>query len=257
VVTSALYVGRVRHRRSDGPRHRFTYPVWYAHLDLDELPGLARRTLGLSHNRCNLVGFDDRDHMGPERRPVRAKLARWFVGQGLEPPGGRVTLLTHLRLLGHVFNPVSFFFCHDPAGQLRWVVAEVNNTFGETYCYLLDASATAEGGTVRDEAPKVFHVSPFQPVTGRYRFHVRPPAERVTAHIEVERSGRLVFDATLHARRRPLTAGSLLRTVARHPHTGLRTLGLIHLQALRLWLKRAPFHPRPEPPPAAWRTRHG
>jgi DUF1365 family protein len=251
--SSALYVGSVRHRRLGGPTHRFTYPVWYALIDLDDLPGLAERTRFFSHNRFNLTGFDDRDHMGPELQPVRSKLERWLRSRGVKEPSPSVGLLTHLKVLGHVFNPVSFFFCGDGEGSLHHVVAEVNNTFGETYCYLLEGG----GNVVRHEEDKAFHVSPFQPVEGRYRFRITPPGPRFTAHIDVLRDGERAFDSTLSLERRQLSSTELVKTVLRHPHTGLRTLALIHYQALRLWLKRAPFHPKPAPPEGAWRTRYG
>ena len=253
MTASTLYLGRVRHRRYGRPEHGFAYRVWHALLDLDELPELDRRLRFFSHNRFNLTGFDDRDHMGPSPAPVRAKLDRWLDRQGVDTDFGSVELLTHLRVLGGVFNPVSFFFCRDRDGGLRHVVAEVNNTFGESCCYLLGGS----GGVVGDEADKVFHVSPFQPLTGRYRFRVTPPGARLTVHIDLLRDGERVFDTTLGAERRELSSRSLAATVLHHPHTGLRTLALIHYQALRLWLKKAPFHRKPEPPPEAWRTRHG
>ena len=253
MTASALYVGRVRHRRYGRPEHGFAYPVWHALVDLDELPELDRRLRLFSHNRFNLSGFDDRDHLGASRAPVRAKLESWLGHQGVDTDLGSVALLTHLRVLGGVFNPVSFFFCRDREGRLRYVVAEVNNTFGESCCYLLEGS----DGVVRDEADKTFHVSPFQPVAGRYRFRVTPPGERLTVHIDLLRDGERVFDSTLVAERRELSSRSLAATVLRHPHTGVRTLALIHYQALRLWLKKAPFHPKPELPAGAWRTRHG
>jgi DUF1365 family protein len=110
---------------------------------------------------------------------------------------------------------------------------------------------------VRDEQPKSFHVSPFQPVDGRYRFRIAIRGERISAHIDVLREGSRVFDSTLTANRRPLSASSLLKTLGRYPHVGLRTLALIHYQALRLWIKRAQFFSKPEPPVGAWRTRDG
>lgn len=237
MARSALHVGKVRHRRMGDPKHEFEYPVWYALLDLDELEELASRVRIFSHNRFNLVGFDDRDHLGPTAEPVKRKLDSWLRSKGVQTLPAHVTMLTHLRVLGHVFNPVSFFFCRDEEHSLQQVVAEVNNTFGETYCYLLET----DGEVVRHEEDKVFHVSPFQPVDGRYRFRVTAPGPRMTAQIDVLRDGERVFDSTLTTTRRPLTGPTLLKTLARHPHTGLRTLALIHYQALRLWLKRAPF----------------
>lgn len=250
---SALYVGSVRHRRFGEPSHEFDYPMWHVLIDLDELPELAARMTGLSYNGFNLFAFDDRDHMGPTAEPVRTKLERWLRSRGMDQAPASVQLLTQLRILGSVFNPVSFFFCRDEEDGLMCVVAEVNNTFGETFCYLL----SSDGKVVRDEQAKTFHVSPFQPVEGSYRFRISAPGERISAHIDVLRNGNRVFDSTLTAKRRSLSARSLLKTFARYPHLGLWTLALIHSQALRLWIKRAPFFSKPEPPVGSWRTRNG
>lgn len=253
MATSSLYVGRVRHRRMEEPVREFSYPIWHALIDLDELPALGRGLRLFSHNRFNLTGFDDRDHMGSGAAPVRGKLEAWLHNRGIETVIGRIQLLTHLRILGSVFNPVSFYFIRDPEDRLRHAVAEVNNTFGETFCYLLEV----EGSSIRHEEDKRFHVSPFQPLDGRYRFRITDPGPRLTAHIDVLRDGGTVFDTTLSLRRRVLSGSSLLKTVARHPHLGLWTLGLIHYQAFRLWLRKAPFFTKPAPPAGAWRTRHG
>ncbi len=247
---SALYVGRVRHRRLAKPVHRFSYPVWYALLDLDELPCLADTTRHFSHNRFGLTAFDDRDHFGRERLAVRSKLARWLEARGISKEPARVGVLCHLRVLGSVFNPVSFFFCRDADLRLGHVVVEVRNTFGEAFCYLLEGDGVVLGG----ESEKRFHVSPFQPLDGRYRFRITDPRQRFAAHIDVLRAGARVFDSTLTLERRPWGSSELLRTVLRRPHLGWRTLALIHLQALRLWARGAPFHPKPGMPDGAWRT---
>lgn len=255
MTSSALYVGRVRHRRTGDVEHAFEYSMWHALLDVDELPELDRRLRWFSHNRFNLTGFDDRDHLRPERRPVRDKVEDFLHARGRQPASGPIRLLTQLRVLGSVFNPVSFVFCHRPDGDLEHVIAQVNNTFGETHCYLLEADDGRR--VVSDDVDKVFHVSPFQPVAGHYRFRITEPGPRITVHIDVLRDGRRPFDATLSAVRRPLDDRALFATVIRHPHVAMRTLGAIHWQAARLWLKRAPFFPKPTPPPDSWRTRHG
>ncbi len=253
MAASSLYLGRIRHRRLDEPAREFSYPIWHALIDLDELSALDRGLRFFSYNGFNLTGFDDRGHMGPEATPVRDKLENWLRQRGVETELGRVQVLTHLSILGHVFNPVSFYFIRDREDRLRHAVAEVNNTFGETYCYLLGV----EGSSIRHEEEKRFHVSPFQPLAGRYRFRITEPGSALTAHIDVLRDGGRVFDTTLSSERRDLTSNGLLKTVARHPHLGLWTLALIHYQALRLWLKKAPFFVKPTPPKGAWRTRHG
>ncbi|MFO7778100.1 MAG: DUF1365 domain-containing protein [Nitriliruptoraceae bacterium] len=249
---SCLYVGWTRHRRVTPVERTFRYRTFHALLDVDELPALEREVAGFAYRRAAPVRFRDRDHLGAGDTPVKAKLARWLRAQGLELPDGPVRVLANLRVLGHVFDPVSWWFCHRADGSLALVVAEVRNTFGESYWYLLDELEDRGGGVVRARAPKRFHVSPFLPIDGltyRFTFVLRP--ERVVAHIEVLQGEETVFDATQTGRRRPFTTRSLLAVLLANPLLPLRTVALIHLQALRLLVRRVRFHRKPEPPPGA------
>jgi DUF1365 family protein len=254
---AALYTGTIRHRRSAPVANSFRYGVYQVLLDLDEIADLATRVPFLGHNRFNLTAFYDRDHMGPEELPVRVKLAAWLAGRGIELGNWPVLLLTNLRVLGYVFNPVSYYYCLDAARNLRFVVAEVNNTFGETYCYLLDDLRSIGGRAFLAPRRKVFHVSPFIEMADvHYDWIVTPPGESLTVHINEFRAGEKFFDATLNLKRQPLTTGGLARALIRYPHMTGRTIFLIHWQALKLWWKEAPFFRKPEPPEQAWR-RHG
>ncbi|MEM6849990.1 MAG: DUF1365 domain-containing protein, partial [Pseudomonadota bacterium] len=159
-----------------------------------------------------------------------------------------VLLLAQPRILGHGFNPVSFWLCHDAERQLRLVVAEVTNTYGDRHCYLChrdDYGPLTRHDTVG--ATKVFHVSPFQQLTGDYRFRFDIRADRLGIWIDY-RDGEGGLLATLTGRRAPLTDGGLLAACLRRPFGSRRVLGLIHWQALKLWLKGALWHVRPEPP---------
>lgn len=246
---SALYVGTLRHRRLRPTAHAFAYGVYHALLDLDELADLDRDVAGFGHNRAAVASFWDRDHLGPEDLPVRTKLARWLEAQGVALPPGPVHLVTSLRVLGHVFNPVSWFLCHDREGELSLVVAEVNNTFGETYCYLLDDLEAVGGGAVRARHEKRFHVSPFMGIPDHaYRFTIRPPDDRLAISMDVLDVDGKLFDAALVERRRPFDTRTLWTVLLRYPLLPLVTGLRIHRQALTLWRKRVTFHRKPEPP---------
>jgi len=249
VTGSAIYVGTIRHRRREPTSHEFRYRTYQVLLDLEELDELARGIRWMGVNGPGLTSFHDSDHLGARRAPVREKLADWMARQGADLGDDRVLLLTNLRVLGHVFNPVSYYYCLRPDGSLRRVVAEVNNTFGDTLCYLLDDLQPHGARSFTASCRKRLHVSPFigmEEIT--YEWTLTAPEQRLTVHIDERRAGRKFFDATLQMERRPLTASALARIMLRHPLTPLHTVARIHWQALKLWRKRVPVHRRPPPP---------
>lgn len=257
---SGLLVGDLRHRRHQPRKHHFEYRVWHLLVDVDELPRLDERVAGFGYGRRAVVELRDTDHLGPVDLPLREKLRRFLAGHDVALPAGRVLLQTSPRILGHTFNPVSWWWCFDEADELVLVVAEVNNTFGDSHCYVLTDLARPGGGhNVVAHDTKVFHVSPFLPVEGlAYRFTFRPPsvvgapAERVTVHMDVTEGEVRVFDATTSQDRTRLTTRSLWGQLLRMPWMTLKTVVTIHWQALFIWRRKADFHRRPEPPPTGY-----
>lgn len=251
---SRLVLSTVGHRRHRPRPNAFRHRVWHLLLDVDDLDGAERGVAGLRVGRRGPVGFRRQDHFGAEDRPLRDKVAAWVAGQGARLPDGPLLVWAYPRVAGHVFNPVSWWFAHDRDGDLRMVVAEVRNTFGDWHAYLLDDLAH-DGALVRAHADKTFHVSPFLPVEGlAYDFTFRPPdpvtgTGTVSAHMQVRDGDGVVLDATQVGRLRPLTTRSLWRAVLSRPLVTLWTVGLIHGHAVALWWRRTPFHRRPEPPP--------
>ena len=232
---AALYEGRVMHTRPPGQRGRylFRHGVYLWLVDIDHLPRMPRLLRPLGR-------IESRDHLGDPRLPIRANLDRFLAANGIDLTGGRVLLLTNARAFGHVFNPLSVFWCHGPDDELRCVVAEVHNTYGERHCYLLQPGARG-----RAEADKAFYVSPFLTVDGRYRMSLAPPREHLSIQMELIQDGRRVFQASLTGRRRELTTGQLLRTAARYPLMTARVTALIRLHGAALWLRRVPRVRRP------------
>jgi DUF1365 family protein len=219
------------HARLEPARNVFRYPVYMTLVDLDELPELDRRLRWFGWNRSRPASLLDRDHID-----VRAYLAEHGVDLGGR---GRILLLTNLRVLGYVFNPVSFYWCYAEDGSLACIVAEVSNTFGERLPYLL------RGDSLRYDSEKRLHVSPFMPMEQRYTWQFSEPEERILARIDLHDAAGKPFVATLAAERVELTNASLARFLVRYPLMPLKVTALIHLQAVRLWWKRVPFHRKP------------
>ncbi len=234
------------HGRRGAVRNRFTYSMDCVLLD-PEHTGAA--PMLFSRNGTNLVTVLDRDHGGPPGQGRGAAGLRGMLADhGLQAvTQGRLLLLTQPRVMGHCFNPVSFWLCHDPDDRLRVAVAEVTNTYGDRHWYLChhDDLAPIRGKDVL-HARKMMHVSPFQRMQGdyRFRFDIRPG--RVDIVIDYRRgSGGLV--ATLTGPRRPLTNSEIMKAMLRRPLGTRRVLALIHWQALKLWAKGATFRHRPQP----------
>lgn len=256
-MNSCLYAGYLAHRRTAPVVHRFRYPIATFYLDLDEVEALARELAFFSVNRCNLVSFHDRDHMDGLPGATKPKVRAFLRLHDLDPGEGKIFLLTQCRIFNYVFNPVSFYFCHACGGDLRCVVAEVNNTFGERHLYLLSArDQRPSAGGVRYEAQKVMHVSPFVSMDARYAFRFAPVAQRLSIAMSEWERGQPFFDAHLWGERIALTNRSLCWLLVRYPFLTLKIIGAIHWQALRLYRKGVPFYPQPAPS-AAQRAQHG
>ena len=252
-VEASIYVGSLRHRRFQPVRHEFAYPVFLVMLDVDRIPEMMRVSALSSYNRWNWAGYDEHDHFGDAALPLRERLRRDAAAHGVALPDGPIFLLTNLRYLGYCFNPVSFYYLYGPGGKLEMMLAEVNNTFGETCnywltpeCERMSRSAKPSESAVRSyETRKVFHVSPFMDLGHQYTWAFTPPGQRLVAHMETHKEDGVFFDATLVLERRPWNAHELRRVLVEYPWTTAKVIAAIYWQALRLRLKGAPYVPHP------------
>jgi DUF1365 family protein len=237
--------GQVRHARTRPVARAFRYPTWFLLLPMRALR--ERPEPALARNRAAWVSFQDRDHGdgGPDALAWFEALLR---AEGVDDADGEIWLHTYPRVLGYAFKPVSFWYAHRADGRLRAIVAEVNNTFGERHCYLLAGPDLAWGREL--VADKVFHVSPFCRVEGRYRFRFLRTDGRTVARVDHDDAEGELLRTSVSGRLEPLTAAALRRACAASPMLTLGVMARIHLQALRLWLRRVPFFHKPVPPSA-------
>lgn len=238
---------RTFHGRKGAVKNAFRYSVDFVLLDAE---AEVRTPALFSRNGGNLAAIRDRDHGGVPGKGRGAAWVRDILAEHQLPQPARILLLSQPRLLGHVFNPVSFWLCHDQAGELTTVIAEVTNTFGERHSYICHHP---DNGPIRPgdrlTASKIFYVSPFQPIEGDYVFRFDIREDRIGVWIDYSQGeGGLI--ATLTGPRRPLSSWEILKMAARRPFGSRRVLALIHWQALKLWWKGARYRFRPEPPKA-------
>ncbi|MDH4139408.1 MAG: DUF1365 domain-containing protein [Coriobacteriia bacterium] len=247
-MSSALYVGTVRHERRTPRRNAFRYGLYYIYVDLDELADLDRAMRLFAYNHGGFMSFWDRDHGPRDGSPLRPWVDDLLARAGVDVAGGKVFLLAFPRVLGFRFYPVALWYCFDADGLPRAILAEVCNTFGEHHNYLLHAHGHALDWKQRPEVIKVFHVSPFIEMDGRYEFHFTPPADKLAVSIHDYIKGELLLVAGVSLRAREITDRSILATVFRYGPMSPRAWILIRWQALRIVAKRIRYIPRPAPP---------
>ncbi|MFZ4623030.1 MAG: DUF1365 domain-containing protein [Rhodoferax sp.] len=239
--------GEVRHTRLKPVRHAFAYPTYFLLLPMRCLQASGPGTL--ARNRRAALSFFDADHgdgRSIEQGGALAWLDELLATEGITDAQGEVWLHCYPRVLGFSFKPVSFWYCHRPDGRLRAVLVEVNNTFGERHCYLLDAPKYG----VEQRAAKVFHVSPFCPVEGgyRFRFMLTPDRQRTVARVDFDDASGPLIQTSVSGALEPLNPRSVRRALLRYPAMTLGVVLRIHWQALKLFVKKAPFFRKPVPP---------
>ena len=248
---SALYIGRLRHRRLAPRPHAFSYALYMMWLDLAELDSVFRGRWFWSTRRRALAWFRRADYLGDPGISLDEAVRRRVAESLGARPAGPIRMLAQLRNYGHCFNPVTFYYCYDATGlQLETIVTEITNTpWRERHSYVLPvAPESAPGATLQFDFDKRFHVSPFMPMDCEYRWRFAAPGERLAVHMENLRGGERIFDATLTLGRQSISTRSLALVLLRFPLSTLRVLAAIYWQALRLRLKHVPVHTHPGSP---------
>ena len=248
-----LGFGQVRHTRLRPARHAFAYPTYFLMLPMRSIQWHGAGALAL--NRRAALSFYDQDH-GDGRSSDTGGALAWLdellLREGINDATGEVWLHCYPRVLGYAFKPVSFWYCHARDGSLRAIVVEVNNTFGERHCYLLDRPQAGPFWGAELCATKAFHVSPFCKVEGHYRFRFmraqHGDVERTVCRIDYDDANGALLQTSVSGTLETLSAASVRRALWRYPLMTLGVILRIHWQASQLWLKRLRYQGKPPPP---------
>jgi uncharacterized protein len=243
-----LWSGQTLHKRFFPFEREFRYALVLIDVDIDRLDEAGRMSRLFTVNRPGFFSFREADHGGPERTTdLRSWADDLFATAGVQLQGGMIRLVTFPRHFFYKFAPLSLWYGFGPDGDLRGVIYEVRNTFGERHCYV----ASAGGERSVHFAEKSFYVSPFFDVSGQYRFTLRPPGPTLDVIVENMKDGSRTHLANIKARMLPATTSSFLSLAMKNPMSTLGVTFGIHWQALRLWIRGAGYVSRPAKPERA------
>ena len=245
-LSTALYVGKVWHKRWKPVLHSFCYPVFYLSVAVHDFK-TGSKLWCLSFNRFNIFSVYEKDYdIGPSDTLHSSIQARLKMA-GMSFDLGQITMLTMPRILGYQFNPITIFYCFDANDELAAVFYEVSNTFGEKHSYVFEMAE--EGLSCIHEIKKTFHVSPFLEREGTYRFKQKIAANKLALSIQyLDQMNLKTLSAVLGLERQKLSSTGLLLAFCRIPFLTLKVMLAIHVEALRLWLKKLPIFSKPAPP---------
>jgi DUF1365 family protein len=245
---SCIYTGWVRHRRYEPTRNEFRYRLFMMYLDLREVPTVFDRFWCWSATGPALARFKREDYHGDRDEPLDTAIRNTVQATTGRAPCGPIRLLTHLRYFGYSFNPVSFYYCFDASdSRVETIVAEITNTpWRERHAYVLPVTAERAGERVMQFGfEKTFHVSPFMPMDVQYDWRFSQPGDALLVHMNNLRGGKRTFDATLTLEREDISGATMARALLNFPVMTAKVTAAIYWQALRLLVKRTPFHTHP------------
>lgn len=230
-MISKLFYGKVYHKRFSPRVHKFTYRSFYMRLSLKELSQINLKLFSV--NKFNLFSFDSRDHGLRNGTDLYLFANQLLINHQLPIDYDDIVIHTMPRILGYIFNPVSFWFVIKNH-QTYAIIAEVNNTFGETKSYVLTPQNL--------HSTKLMQVSPFNQIIGDYRFKFNDEEHFSKVHITYLIKNSPVIYASTEGNEIPFSDFELVKLFFKLPIHNLMIVGLIHLEALKLFIKKIPFY---------------
>ncbi|MCS7205549.1 MAG: DUF1365 domain-containing protein [Leptospiraceae bacterium] len=249
---SSLYEVTIVHRRVRYTQHLLKYRIFMFYIDIDEIEQLDKKIKLFSYNRKNIYSLYDKDHFYfyESKASIKENLERYFKEKQLIIPD-KIYLLTNLRFLNYVFNPVSFYYCYKD-NQLLYILSEVNNTFNEQKPILIPISHSEKKNAFLyfHKNKKDFYVSPFVKYDTDLLFYFTEPSETLLMRVDSgyfnQNKQEHHVIATMYGKRKKLTDKELIKLTMKYPFVTFKVIFGIHYHALLLWLKQTPYFTKRE-----------
>lgn len=246
-MKSCLYETTIMHHRLAPKEHRFSYNFFSFYLDLDEIDEIARKILLVSRNKINIYSFYDNDYLIKKQHSIKESILSYLKDQGINLDGGRIMLLTYLRTVGYIFNPVSLYYCFDKDNKPICVIPAIGNTFGELKLFFI-GTANLVGNRFKDQQEKFYYISPFTQLDDTLDFRLTVPDDRLNICIDTSKNEEKIILTSMIGEKKELTNGNLLWMTIKFPFITLKVIALIHWHALMLWFKKVPHEEKTNNP---------
>lgn len=240
-LKSSLYEAKVYHTRLKGFKNQFSYGIYTFLLDLAEIDNLDKKNKLFARNRFSLFSFYDKDHLDLGLDNIQENIETYIRREGYKGSIGKIYLLTNLRVLGYVFNPVSFYFILNEAGEKVCAIAQVGNTFREMKPYFFPEPADKGDFDFHLEVDKFFYVSPYIPLDSRFIFKLKLPSDQLKIQVDSYESGEKVLGTAYTGKKKEFKDLNLILYFLKFPLVTVKVIGAIHVQALKLYFKKLPF----------------
>jgi DUF1365 family protein len=243
---SFFYLGKVFHHRLSPVDHKFYYNFFWSAVDLDEIDEVCRLNIFWSNDKKNISYFRRKDHLGDKNRPLKECVYDLIEQKFYIRPNHSVQLITHFAVMGYRLNPVSFYVLKNDKNQIDFMIAEINNTpWGEQYCYCIDGRNQANN-QIKASFEKQFHISPFFSMNIQYQWRFSFVDDQLSIEMENWENQKKVFQVTLNAKQEEMNKQTMTKVLLKYPLITAQVAWGIYWQALRLWLKKAPFYEHPK-----------
>ena len=239
MINSAIYNGKVIHKRFKPKVHYFKYKVFSLLIDLSELEILDKKVNFFSYNKFNLISFYEKDHGDRDGSSLTSWVKKNLEKNNIQAKDIKIKILCYPRIFGFVFNPLSVFYIYNLQDQLISILYEVKNTFGEQHTYIF--KVTKDANLVQNNCSKKFHVSPFIEMNCNYFFRLLKPGNKISVIIDQYDSEDQILYASQDGIRADLTSSQLIKSYFKHPLMTFKIISAIHFEAFKLWAKGIKF----------------
>lgn len=239
-IESAMYTGKVFHKRVVPKLHAFEYKIFLYWLKLSELPMLSEHVKGFADGSIakSIVNFTRSDYLGNPDESLASAVVKKMSDLNGAPLIGEVFMLGQVRTFGLYFSPVNFYYLRNSEHIYTHVLAEVSNTpWNERHHYLVNLNE-------QKDCAKAFHVSPFNPIDMTYHWQITQPNENLRLRMICSQETKH-FEAAMDLQRVTLDSKGLRKMLFTIPSMTIKTIAGIYWQAFKLFVKRVPIYTHP------------